>query len=162
MESFIHELFGEGTDLNSLQMALRFVLIFFVTFILIRISGRRSFGLRTPIDNIVTITFGAVLSRAIVGASPMIPILVACFTIALIHRCLGWAVSRNEMIARLIEGEKIILFQHGKIHKENLTRALSCREDVIEGLRKTMHTEKTELVDKIYMERNGEIVAVKK
>jgi len=48
------QIFGEGKDLNALQMSSRGIVIFFIALILIRISGRRSFGVRTPLDNIIT------------------------------------------------------------------------------------------------------------
>jgi hypothetical protein len=39
---------GEGTNLNAGQMAVRAPVVFFITLALIRVSGRRSFGQRTP------------------------------------------------------------------------------------------------------------------
>lgn len=58
---FIHELFGQGKNLNSLQMTCRGIVVFFFALILIRISGRRSFGIRTPLDNIIIILLGTIL-----------------------------------------------------------------------------------------------------
>jgi hypothetical protein len=69
METLI-ALFGEGKDLDSLQMAARATVVFFGALILIRISGRRSFGQRSPFDYVVAILLGATLSRVIVGAGP--------------------------------------------------------------------------------------------
>jgi uncharacterized membrane protein YcaP (DUF421 family) len=43
-------LFGEGRELNALQMAVRAMVVFFCCLVLIRISGRRSFGQRSPFD----------------------------------------------------------------------------------------------------------------
>ena len=83
MEIFI-KLFGEGQDLNALQMSDRGIVMFFIALILIRISGRRSFGVRTPLDNIITISLGAIMSRAVVGASPYIPVMVCCLVIVLL------------------------------------------------------------------------------
>jgi len=58
-------------------MAARSVVVFVITLLLLRISGRRSFGLRTPLDNIISIILAAVLSRAIVGASPFFSMVVS-------------------------------------------------------------------------------------
>ena len=55
-------IFGEGRDLDSLQTAMRAVAVFFAALILIRISGRRAFGQRSPFDYVVAILLGATLS----------------------------------------------------------------------------------------------------
>ena len=162
MTTLIETLLGRGTDLNSLQMSVRAIIVFAATFVFIRISGRRSFGLRTSLDNIIAITLGAVLSRVVVGASPILPVLSACMTIALIHRLLGWAVSKNETFAEFLEGRKIVLFHDGIFQEKNFHRALACREDVMQGVRETAQTEDLSQIKTIYMERNGIIVAVKK
>src|SRR6185312_3538587 len=103
----ILEIFGEGKDLNPLQMSCRGIVVLLIALILIRVSGRRSFGLHTPLDNIITISLGAVLSRAIVGASPFIPVIVACFVIVLIHRLLGWLIVKSPKFGGIVEGNKI-------------------------------------------------------
>ena len=82
----IIELFGEVGDLNALQMTCRSVVAFLFTLFLIRIAGRRSFGLRAPFDNIILILLGAILGRAVVGASPFVPTLIAGFVICVLHR----------------------------------------------------------------------------
>ena len=84
------ELFGQGKDLNALQMSCRGIVIFVVAWILIRISGRRSFGLHMPLDNIITIMLGAVLSRALVGASDFGSVIVSCGVMVLMHRGVAW------------------------------------------------------------------------
>lgn len=143
-------------------MSSRGVLIVLISLVLVRISGRRSFGLHTPLDNIITISLGAVLSRAVVGASPFIPVIVCCFIIVLLHRLLGWAVSRYPRIGSIIEGDKILLFSDGRIHPENMKKALLCEEDMMEGVRKSALTDDMEKIDRVYIERNGDISPLKK
>ncbi|SAL84773.1 hypothetical protein AWB74_07058 [Caballeronia arvi] len=53
--SLMLTIFGEGRDLNSLQMTARAVAVFFGALVLIRIAGRRSFGQRSPFDYVVAI-----------------------------------------------------------------------------------------------------------
>lgn len=155
------QLFGEGKDLNALQMSSRGVVMFFIALILIRISGRRSFGVRSPLDNIITISLGAVMSRAIVGASDFVPVVVCCFVIVLLHRLIGWLIANCKPFGRFIEGEKILLFEDGVFKKENMKKALVCQEDLMQGVRKSAMTEDMDKIEKVFMERNGEISAIK-
>jgi uncharacterized membrane protein YcaP (DUF421 family) len=68
--SALRDLFGEGTDLGPLQMALRALAVFVLALAMIRTAGRRSIGQHRPFDACTTVLLGAVLSRAVVGASP--------------------------------------------------------------------------------------------
>jgi len=156
------KIFGEGKDLNALQMSCRGIVMFFIALVLIRISGRRSFGVRSPLDNIITISLGAVMSRAIVGASDFVPVVVCCFVIVLLHRGIGWLVASNTPFGRLIEGEKILLYEKGQFLRENMKKALVCQEDLMQGVRKSALTEDMDKIEKVYMERNGDISAIRK
>jgi uncharacterized membrane protein YcaP (DUF421 family) len=161
MEIFI-QIFGQGKDLNCLQMSCRGVVVFLIALMLIRISGRRSFGLHTPLDNIISIILGAILSRAIVGASDFLPVIVACTVIVVVHRLLGWLIAHHKSFAALIEGNKIILYKDNRFIQENLGKALVCEEDVMQGVRKSALTENLDKIDRIFIERNGQISAIKK
>jgi uncharacterized membrane protein YcaP (DUF421 family) len=156
------EIFGEGKDLNTLQMCSRGVVVFLIALILIRISGRRSFGIRTPLDNIIVILLGATLSRSIVGASAFVPVIITCFVIVLLHRFFGWLISRSKRFAKIMEGDKMLLFSDGKFIKENAKKALVCEEDIMQGIRKSALTDDLAKIDKVYIERSGEISAIKK
>jgi len=161
METFI-KLFGEGKDLDTLQICARGFVVFIADFVMIRIAGRRSFGLRRPLDNIMTILLGAILSRAVVGASPFVPVMLVCLLIGILHRLFGWLTASYPALARFIEGEKITLYSDGKFINKNLRRAQAGREDVMEGVRKGALTDDLGKIDRIYMERNGEISALRK
>jgi uncharacterized membrane protein YcaP (DUF421 family) len=158
----IENILGKGSDLNILQMSIRGIIIFIVALILIRISGRRSFGLHMSLDNIVAITLGAVMSRAVVGASAMVPVIVSCTVIVLAHRVLGWMTVKNQNFANLIEGKKMVLFEKGSFIQKNMDKALVCEEDIMQGVRRNVLTGNLDLVQEIYIERNGEISALKK
>src|SRR3978361_498953 len=105
------KIFGEGKDLNALQMSSRGVVMFVIALVLIRVSGRRSFGVRSPLDNIITISLGAIMSRAVVGASDFVPVVLTCFVIVLLHRMVGWLIARSKGFGRVIEGDKMVLFE---------------------------------------------------
>jgi uncharacterized membrane protein YcaP (DUF421 family) len=162
MEIFI-KIFGEDRNLDTLQMACRGIAIFFISLILIRISGRRSFGVRTPLDNVIAISLGAILSRAVVGVSPFIPVVITCLVIVTLHRLFGWLVTKfHKTFGRWLEGEIIVLFENGKFKKDNMRRAMVSEEDMLQGIRKSALTENIDEINKVYMERNGEISAIRK
>jgi uncharacterized membrane protein YcaP (DUF421 family) len=115
-----------------------------------------------PLDNIISIILGAILSRAVVGASDFVPVVGVCTVIVVLHRVLAWLVARHKKMSHLLQGEKILLFQDGKFLTENLGKALVCKEDVMQGVRKSALTEDLEKIKLIYIERNGEITAIKK
>jgi uncharacterized membrane protein YcaP (DUF421 family) len=156
------QIFGVGKDLTAWQMSARSIVIFFIALLLIRISGRRSFGVRTPLDNIIIILLGSVLSRAVVGASPFIPVMVACFATVILHRAVGWLIANSRLVAWLIESDKIMLFEKGRYIPHNLKRVQLTEEDVMQGVRKSALTEDLDNIEHIYIERNGEISAIKK
>ena len=158
----IIKIFGEGKDLNTLQMSFKGIVVFLIAFVLIRVSGRRSFGIHTPLDNIISILLGAILSRAIVGASNFIPVIVSCLIIVTLHRGLCWLIVRYKAVGRFIEGDRIVLFQDGKFFKQNLNKALVSEEDIMQGVRKSALTEDMNKLEKVYMERNGEISTINK
>lgn len=158
----LNTLIGSGTDLTVLQMTVRSILVFILALGMLRVAGRRSFGVGTPFDHVVTILLGAILSKAVTGSSPFVPTLVASGCLVVLHRGLAWLLFRFPRLSRLIEGEKILLFHQGKFLTENHRKALVRKEDIHQGVRKAMQTENMDIIDKVYMERNGEVCAVKK
>ena len=107
------KIFGEGKDLTVWQMSARGIAVFIIALLLIRISGRRSFGIRAPLDNIIIILLGAVLSRAVVGASPFMPVMAACFAIVIFQPVVGRLIAKSKIIDTLVDSDKIIIYENG-------------------------------------------------
>jgi uncharacterized membrane protein YcaP (DUF421 family) len=154
-------IFGEGKDLDALQMAARTIAVCFAALIFIRISGRRSFGQRSPFDYVVAILLGATLSRVIVGASPAVPTLVASLVMALIHRALGWACVRSARLETLAVGVERELFKDGQFNSKQMSAALITRTDVFETARQELHTLDLEEVQLAILERNGQVSLIR-
>ncbi|RYY46961.1 MAG: DUF421 domain-containing protein [Chitinophagaceae bacterium] len=153
----LEQIWGRGDELNSLQMSVRGLAIFFIAVIILRISGRRSFGVGTPLDNAIVILLGAILSRSVTGASPFLPVVVTCLLIASLHRFFSWYKVRHPRFEAMAEGEKILLFENNAFIEVNMSRALVSREDILQTLRQAQLPAALEPIDKLYMERNGSI-----
>jgi uncharacterized membrane protein YcaP (DUF421 family) len=159
---WIRIIFGEGKDLDTLQMSCRAVVAFLITLALIRIAGIRTFGKKSAFDNVIIIMLGSILSRVVVGASPFIPTTVACLAFVLVHWVLARISWSNDLVGRWIKGERSCLYSDGRIDRKNMKRARISDKDLLEGLRLKINDESLDQVEKIFIERNGEISVVKK
>lgn len=155
-------IFGEGKDLNALNMGCRALVLYFIMLLFIRISGTRTFGKKTAFDNIIAITIGALLSRIVVGASAFFPTVTAGFVLVMVHRALAWASLHHKWIDRLIKGSERILYKQGKIEQENLDKSLMSRGDLMESVRINSNLNDLEAINEARLERTGEISIIKK
>jgi uncharacterized membrane protein YcaP (DUF421 family) len=159
---FLEFIFGaEGQTLNSMQMSVRAFLIFFIALFLLRLAGRRSLSGHAPYDTIILVTIGSILSRAIVGISPFIPTVAACFLLCLLHRILGMLMFYYSFIDSLFKGKSLMLYEKGKFYKENMKYGLVTEEHILEELRIKTGDDSLENYESISMEGSGRI-SVKK
>lgn len=160
MEAF-YDLIGRGVDLTALQMSIRAIIIFIVALVLLRLAGRRSFGMASPFDNVISILLGAVLSRAVVGASPFFATIIASLLIAMLHRLFAWISLYNSKFGGLVKGNLRVIYENGKINEKNMRKSLISKKDLMEGVRKEANVETLEEIDKVYVERDGKISVIK-
>ena len=158
----LHTFFGEGKDLNSLQMVCRAIVSFFLTLVLIRVAGIRTFGKKTPFDNVITIMLGSIFSRVVIGASPFIPTTLACLAFVLVHRLLAWISLYSDTIGGWIKGEASSLYKDGVYNQRNMHAARVSRKDLEESVRQQINADNLEQVKEIVQERNGEVSVVKR
>ena len=155
-------LFGEGRSLDPLQIGMRSLAVFLIALALIRVSGRRSFGQRSPFDSVVVILLGATLSRAIVGASPFVATVVASFAIVACHRVLAWACMRSRSLERLVGGVEREVFSNGAFNAREMDAALVTPTDVQESVRQKTGSRSMDNVAAAILERNGEVSVIRK
>ncbi|MBS1659535.1 MAG: DUF421 domain-containing protein [Bacteroidetes bacterium] len=158
----IYSIFGQGRDLTAFQMVSRSIVSFFLTLILIRVAGIRTFGKKSAFDNVIVIMLGSIFSRVVVGASPFIGTTLACLTFVLIHRILAWVSLYNETIGRWIKGDAISLYANGCPNDRNLRQARISEKDLLESVRQRLNEDTLDNVEEIVQERNGDISVIRK
>lgn len=162
MDEF-YRVIGEGSEkLTAFQMGLRALLLFVIALVFLRISGRRSFGLRSPFDNVISILLGAVLSRAVTGASPFFPTIIAALVIAGLHRMFAWISLYSHAFGRLIKGSPKQIVKDGKIIRENMNRCLVSDRDLEETIRLEASVDSLDDIESAFVERGGRISLIRK
>lgn len=143
-------------------MICRAVLAFLITLVLIRIAGIRTFGKRSAFDNVIVIMLGSIFSRVVVGASPFVPTTLACLAFVLVHWLLGYVSVRSDFVGRLVKGEKVTLYADGKPNEANMRKAMVSEKDLKESVRLRLNSDDLSQVERIVIERNGDISVIRK
>ena len=162
MKEILIEIFGRGKDLSAFQMCLRTVVVFIITLTFVRLAGKRSFGMRMPMDNVITILLGALLSRAITGASPFIATVLSGLVIIVLYRLCATLSVFSKVFGKIVKGEDMLIYKDGKMLTDNMERCMVTEKDLIEEVRLKVNTASLDKVDSVYVERNGELSVVKK
>lgn len=162
----IDELFGDllhkDDHITDLQMASRSLIVFLLAVALVRLAGRRSFGLRSPFDTVISLLLGATLSRGIVGASSFTGTLLACVVLALLHRICAYISIHSQAFSRLMSGQQRVLYENGRYIQENMDAMLVSKQDLQEAARREGNEATLDDVKAAFIERNGQISIVKK
>lgn len=159
---WIIQIFGEGKDLSVSQMCCRAVVVFIAALIMLRVTGQRTFGNKTAVDQVVMIMLGAILSRGVTGSSPFLPVMGASLVIVVIHRLFAWISIYNDSFSNLVEGKEMLLYKEGKYFRRNMKRCMVSEKDMLESVRIEINDDTLTKVSSMSMERCGSISIVKK
>lgn len=151
------DLWSKSDDLGALSMLARSVIVFLATLFFLRLAGRRSFGQGSAFDLCLMVLLGAILSRAVVGASAMAPTLCAGATIVALHRFLAMILMRWPSLNDLLSGRQRTLVENGRINQEEMRAGLISHGDLETALRKKRGGIPLHDVKRAVLERNGEI-----
>ncbi|MCO4857276.1 DUF421 domain-containing protein [Herbaspirillum sp. WGmk3] len=151
------DLWSKSDDLGALSMLSRAVIVFLATLLFLRLAGRRSFGQGSAFDLCLMVLLGAILSRAVVGASAMAPTLCAGATIVALHRLLAMLLMRWASFDDLISGRQRTLVEDGWVNRDEMRAGLISMGDLETALRKKGDGIALKNVKRAILERNGEI-----
>jgi len=155
------------SDLFELSMpwwefVLRGAVCYLGLLVLLRLTGKRSFGEMAPFDIVVLIIVGGALRSAMVGkdASLLGPFIVVA-TILVIDMLIGAIAARSPMFDRLIEGRSVLLVRDGR-EIDSALRRNSISEAAFQRELRTKELRSIEQVEEARLEANGRISFLKR
>lgn len=130
--------------------------------ILLRLSGKRTFGEMSPFDIVVLILVGGALRSAMVGKDDsFFGAFIAVASIVAIDKLFAVFATRSPLFNRLFEGRASLLAKRGELVPGALQRHSIPAAAFERELR--MHEVRTlEDVDDAYLEANGKFTVLKK
>jgi uncharacterized membrane protein YcaP (DUF421 family) len=147
-------------DVGAAQMALRTVVIYAFSLLIVRLGSKRFLSEATAFDVIVGIMLGSVMSRAINGSAPFFPTLLGGVVLIGMHWLLGVLAFHASWFGTLVKGNPVLLIKDGNIQQAGMRRAGLSEHDLEQALR--LQANQTDLtnVQLAYLERNGGISVI--
>jgi len=161
MDQIWNNLFGSEHDISLAQECARAILIFFYGFLLLRLSGRRTFAEWSALDIILSVFIGSSLSRVLTGSAPMLGTLAAAAVLTALHVLVGYLVASNKTLSRLIEGDPVELAVDGRIDHRARRRTMISESDIREALRARGLEDEGD-TKRIVLEASGAITVIKR
>lgn len=145
------------SELAHYGLYLRGIVITLYAIILFRTSSARLFGEHAPLDFIIFIVLGAILGEAIVNNIPLLPSMLVCLLIVLIHRFLAYITYKSKWMGAYIKGNTVEIITEGKYINKNLRCCRITENDLLQALRIQHSLENISTVKTATLERGGTI-----
>jgi len=151
----------EPRELTFLQVAIRGVIIFIATLVMVRLSSKRSLAEKTAFDAVLVVIIGSMLSRAINGSAAFFPTLGSGFVLVLLHRLFGLTAYYSHAFGILLKGKPVVLLQNGRLQRKNMLWNHISEHDLEEDMRLEAKTEDLSRIKIARVERSGDISFIK-
>jgi uncharacterized membrane protein YcaP (DUF421 family) len=155
----VGQLLGLGSDSLALwQMALRAVVVYLSSIVLVRLGEKRFLGEYAALDFILGFMLGSVLSGAITGSTPFFETIIGgALALVLIHWLFAALSFRSDRFGNLVKGTERVLVRDGDIDWDSMRNSSISRNDLLSALRRNARIDNVEDVREARLERSGAI-----
>ncbi|RCH53840.1 DUF421 domain-containing protein [Mucilaginibacter hurinus] len=137
------------------------LLAYFVLFLFIRISGKRTLAKLTAFDFVVTVTLGSTLSSIILGKVTLAEGATALSVIIILQYVLAWTAKESKVLEKVINSSPTMVFYRGRFLTQAMDKEVLTEEEVYAEIRKYRMLD-VDQVEAVVMELNGELTVIKK
>lgn len=151
----------DGGVISLWQMLARAGIVFWYGILLLRVASPRIFSKATPVDIVLSVIIGSILSRAITGDAPLWGVMATAALLVALHAIVMYAANKWRPVANVVKGKPRVLIEDGEIHVREKTRGVIGDRDLMAAIR-SAGGERIEDVKLATLERGGEIEVVLK
>jgi len=151
---------SEPANLTFLQIAVRGVIVFAISLIMVRLGDKRFLSNKTAFDFILGLILASMLARAVNGSAAFWPTLGGGFVLVGLHRFIAFLSRRGHKFGNLVKGTSDLVVRDGKIVEDGMRRNDLSEHDLQEDMRLNGQMDDISKIKVAYAERNGEISVV--
>ncbi len=144
------------------EFALRGAVCYVALLILLRLTGKRTFGEMSPFDIVVLIVVGGMLRPAVTGDDhSMIGPFISIAAILLLDKVLAKLSALSPRVDRLMEGRPVLLAKDGALRRGVLLRH-SVSEAALDRELRAHGIHALDETQAVYLEANGRVSVLKR
>jgi uncharacterized membrane protein YcaP (DUF421 family) len=145
-----------------MDIVLRAIVLYAFIVLVMRVIGRRELSSMTPFDLVLLIVLGDAIQQGLTQDDYSVTgAFLAVATIATLQVFTSYLSFRSKRARTVLEGEPIVLVDHGEIVRRNLERERMTEDEVAEEMRQQQISSLDE-VEWAIIETNGSISFIKK
>jgi len=144
-----------------MDSVLKAVIVFFVLWAIIRISGRRTLGEMTAFDFVLFLIIGGSTQRAITGQDySLTNALILVATFVALDIALSVIELKYPFMRRVLNATPTILVDNGHLLVHRMRRARVTEENILEAARRLQGLERMDQIKFAILEASGDISIV--
>ncbi len=145
-----------------MDIVLRAIVLYAFIVLVMRIIGRRELSSMSPFDLILLIILGDAIQQGLTQDDYSVTgAVIAVSTIATLQVFTSYLSYRSDKARKVLEGQPIVLVDHGKLVDENLRRERMTEDEVAEEMR-SQQIGSLDEVEWAILESNGSLSFIKK
>ena len=141
-----------------MDAVVRAAAIYLALLVIFRIAGRRALSDITTLDFLLLLVIGQATGQALLGddysVTNTVLVIVSLITFDLMFSLLK---GRSPWIARHLEGEPMIVVEHGKVLSKRMAKSRINEGDILEAARIAQGIERLDQIKFAILEKNGQI-----
>jgi uncharacterized membrane protein YcaP (DUF421 family) len=145
-----------------MDIVLRAIVLYAFIVLVMRVIGRRELSSMTPFDLVLLIILGDAIQQGLTQDDYSVTgAVLAVATIATLQVFTSYLSFRSSRARNLLEGQPIVIVDHGEVVQENLKRERMTEDEIAEEMRQQQISSLDE-VQWAIIESNGSISFIKK
>lgn len=144
-----------------METVIRAAAIYFILFLAVRLSGRRTLSELTTFDLILVLIISEAVQQGMVGEDYSITTAtLVVLTLVLIDIALSFVKEYSPFMQKVLEGVPTILVDNGKCLKDRMKKARVSEDDIMESARQLRGLERLDQIKYAVLEVGGHITII--
>lgn len=149
-------------DMPWWEFVLRAAVVYLLSLLMTRLSGKRSIGQTTPFDILVIVLLGNAVQNSLIGEdTSLLGGLILAATLLSMNWLIGAVSARSRGVDELVQGHPSVLARDGQVDWQQLVRCNVSRADFEMSKREADCRDDAE-IDLAILETSGRITVLKK